>query len=187
MKTAIIIHGMPSKEEYDAAPERSGEHWYPWLKKELEVKGFEVQTPEMPVPYDPNYEKWKSTFEQFHIDEDTVLSGHSCGGGFLLRWLSEHNTKVGQLILVAPWIDPTGELGQRNDFFDFEIDHNLVSKTVNGIIVFYSTDDDEVVLKSVDKIKATISDIKIREFTDKGHFTTGDGVSEFPELLEEIK
>ncbi len=185
MKTAIIIHGRPEKEEYfdSTQPKPVDAHWLPWLKKELETKGFVVHVPEMPVPYQPVYEDWKKIFEQFPVDSDTVLVGHSRGGGFLLRWLSDHNIHVGKVVLVAPSIMPNPE--KVTGFSDFTIDLNLLSKT-KGITVFYSTDDEEGILKSVEKIKIELPVIEFKEFSDKGHFTTGDGVSEFPELLGEI-
>lgn len=51
MKTAIIIHGMPSKEEYFSSenPSSSNKHWFPWIQKQLILKGVLAQTPEMPV------------------------------------------------------------------------------------------------------------------------------------------
>ena len=111
MKTAIILHGMPSKEEYFNAesPAQSNKHWLPWVQRQLILNGILAQTVELPEPYEPNYEKWRSVFEQFHIDEETNLIGHSCGGGFLVRWLSENKIKVGKVALVAPWLDPERE------------------------------------------------------------------------------
>jgi predicted alpha/beta hydrolase family esterase len=187
MKTAIIIHGWPDKEEFfnPSTPSPSNNQWLPWLQKQLSIKGWSAQTLEMPDAYEPNYEKWKSVFGQFRLDKETVLIGHSCGGGFLVRYLSEHPVQVGNLFLIAPWIDPIGELGAGNDFFKFTLDTNLTSKT-NGVTMFYSTDDDEVILQSVESLKQ-IEGIELREFSDKGHFCIGDGVSEFPELLEEIE
>lgn len=107
MKTAIILHGMPDKEDYfePTADAESNCHWLPWLQRQLIVKNILAQTPEMPEPYSPNYEKWCSVFNQFTVSEETNLIGHSCGGGFLLRWLSENKQKVGKVALVAPWID----------------------------------------------------------------------------------
>ena len=37
MKTAIIIHGMPSKEEYFDVngASQSNKHWIPWIQKHL--------------------------------------------------------------------------------------------------------------------------------------------------------
>jgi predicted alpha/beta hydrolase family esterase len=187
MKNAIIIHGMPSKEEY-LKPENktpSNEQWLPWLKGKLIEKGIMTKTPEMPVPYNPVYEDWKETFETLEVNENTILIGHSCGGGFIVRWLSENNIKVGQVILVAPWIDPDKFL--TTGMFDFEIDPELVSKT-DVVVAMYSTDDDKDILNTITILKEKVKDIKLKEFTDKGHFCLDDlGTEELPELLDLIK
>lgn len=188
MKTTIIIHGMPSKEDYfnPAGDSQSNCHWLPWLQKQLTNQSILAQTPEMPEPYEPNYEKWKSVFEQFHVDEDTTLVGHSCGGGFLVRWLSESKKKVGKVILVAPWMDPEHEERESvGDFFEFEID-SVLSDRASEVVVFVSNDDEKSILDTVEALK-TVKNIQIKQFSDKGHFTLGDmGTREFPELLEEI-
>ncbi|MEX2514972.1 MAG: alpha/beta fold hydrolase [Candidatus Paceibacterota bacterium] len=186
MKTAIILHGMPSKEGY-FDPEReaqSNSHWLPWVQRQLILKNVLAQAIELPTPYEPVYEDWKRTFEQFHIDEDTILIGHSCGGGFLIRWLSENNTKVGRVVLVAPWLDPDGEVD--NDFFDFQIDPELVGKT-DGIHIFISEDDDADSLDSLKIIEKKIKNVSVTRFKDRGHFTYGDmGTEEFLELIDVI-
>ncbi len=108
MNNAIIIHGTCDEEEYfsDAYPSLSNSHWFPWLQKQLLIKSIFTQTPEMPEAYKPDYEKWKHEFERFSVDKETILIGHSCGGGFLIRWLSENKVEIDKLILVAPWLDP---------------------------------------------------------------------------------
>ncbi len=186
MKTAIIIHGYPEEKEYfdPAMPAPSNSHWFPWIQRQLLLKGILTQTPEMPDAYIPNYEKWKNTLEQFVINEETILVGHSCGGGFLIRWLSENNKKVGKVVLVAPWLDPDNDL--KSDFFKFEIDKNLVSKTT-GLTIMYSIDDYPDVIASVETIKSKIDGTKLQEFSGKGHFVLGDmGTEKFPELLANI-
>jgi predicted alpha/beta hydrolase family esterase len=109
MNNAIIVHGMPYKEQeyYNAsAPSPSNSHRIPWLQNQLLVRDREAFTPEMFHAYDPQYHIWQREFERFDINENTVLVGHSCGGGFLLRWLSEHpDVHIKKLVLVAPWID----------------------------------------------------------------------------------
>jgi len=42
MKTAIIIHGMPSKEEYFSpkTKSQSNGHWLPWIQKQLILNGI---------------------------------------------------------------------------------------------------------------------------------------------------
>lgn len=183
MKTAIILHGKPSKKEYfnPRSAAQSNKHWLPWIQRQLILREVLAQTPELPEAYEPEYEKWRRVFEQFEIDDETMLIGHSCGGGFLVRWLSESKTKVGKVALIAPWLDPDHELN--TPFFDFEIDSDLVDRT-RGAGVFFSADDDEDILISVDRLKK-VKGIHIKEFKDKGHFTLGDMKTEkFPELLE---
>lgn len=178
---------MPSKEEYMdlANPAQSNRHWFPWLQKQLAIRGVVAQSLEMPEPYAPVYEKWRETFEQIHVNEDTALFGHSCGGGFFIRWLSENKRTVGEVVLVAPWIDPDKEL--TTGFFDFEIDPTLVERT-KGVTVMYSTDDGESILETVRILKEKIPSAVFKEFTDKGHFCSSDLVNnEFPEILEVIK
>jgi uncharacterized protein len=183
MKNAIILHGMSdSKEEYDG--HESEHHWIPWVVSSLESMGYSVSAPELPAPYAPVYEAWKSVFEQFEVNEETVLVGHSCGGGFLVRYLSENNTKVNRVVLVAPYLDPDGD--HIPEFFDFTIKANLVAST-NGVTIFVSKDDDQDIQESVEKIVSACEGVQVREFEDKGHFTLGDmGTREFPELLNII-
>ena len=189
MKTAIIIHGWVDKEEFldPKIPSGSNFHWFSWIQKQLLIKGILAQTPEMPGEYEPNYEKWKWMFEQFKIDEETILVGHSLGGGFLIRWLSENNKKVGKVVLVAPWINPN-KIDNFSDkkFFEFDIDPNISSKTT-GMIIMYSNDDSSQILDSIKILKAKLKNVEFQEFTGKRHFTLRSmGTEEFPELLENI-
>lgn len=185
MKTAIIIHGMPSKEEYfdSTSDSPSNVHWIPWLQKQLLVKNILAQTPEMPEPYLPDYEKWKNIFEQFKIDEETILVGHSCGAGFILRYLSENDVKVGKVALVAPWINPEDDELGRKMFDDLSIDEDLLIK-VKDLKIFVSNDDDDFILDGVAILRDRINSIKIIDFENRGHFDELSKTEKFPELLE---
>ncbi len=183
MKNAIIIHGMPDKEEYDRV---NGDlkaigHWIIWIQEEFIKRGISAEVPAMPVPYEPKYDAWKKTFESYDITPETILVGHSCGAGFLVRWLSENKNKVGDVVLVAPWMDPTKEF--TTEMFDFIIDPELVSRC-KSLNVMYSIDDDKGVIITVDELKSALPTAVFKEFIDKGHFTLEDmGTLEFPELL----
>ena len=187
MKTAIIIHGMPSKKEYfnPRSPAESNKHWLPWIQQQLISKEILAQAPEFPEPYKPVYEKWRQTFEQFKIDKNTILIGHSLGAGFLVRWLSENKIKVSRIVLVAPWIDPGHTL--KTNFFNFKIDKNLAKKT-GGLAIIYSNNDSRDVKKSVNQLKNELGgDGKIKELENRGHFTFKDMKTEkFPELRDAI-
>jgi len=185
MKTAIVLHGMPNKINYYSASANSQSncHWIPWIQQQLIIKDITTQTPEMPESFNPDYGKWLDVFKQFKVDSSTTLIGHSCGGGFLTKWLTLNHIQVNKVILVAPWIDPN----QTKEMFkDFKVGNDLVEKTVSGITIFNSDNDTEEVQNSSRIIKEANPNILLKEFHNYGHFCYKDLKSnEFPELLEE--
>lgn len=190
MKTAILIHGYNDKSEYldTSRPSPSNDHWFPWLQRQLQLKGILAQTPDMPGFYEPNYEGWKEMFERFNLNEETILVGHSCGGGFLVRYLSENDVKVGKVVLVAPWVNPNldPDFTVDKDFFNFEIEENFVDKT-KGVTVMYSTDDSEDITETVNFLKSKTKRIEFQEFDNKGHFVLSSLNSDrLPELLDNL-
>lgn len=184
---AIILHGMPSRQTYydPTKDNQSDSHWLPWLQRQLMLKDIYAAAPEMPLSFDPQYDIWQKEFERYDITPETILVGHSCGGGFLVRWLSEHkDVMVGKVVLVAPWIDPAKD--QKRGFFDFEIDPELASRTA-GITIFNSTNDDETIHKSIEILRDKIKNISHKEFVNYGHFCFNDmHTREFPELLAAV-
>lgn len=189
MKNAVIVHGMPSKKEDRIAKalgiKYSKFHWLGWLGRKLRRYGYEVWAPEMPHPYRPEYHLWAEQVEKTQIGPHSTLIGHSCGGGFWIKYLSlNKNLKVGKVILVAPWIDPDGD--EAGSFFkNYKMDPTLATRT-KGLVIFNSDNDMGNVLKSVAAIRQTIKDVRYKEFKNYGHFTVFQmKTTKFPELLEE--
>lgn len=188
MRNAIILHGMPSKKEYYSpeVPALSNAHWFPWLQKQLYINDIKTDTPEVPGSFEPKWVNWTKEVERFEIGPQTILVGHSCGGGFWVKYLSLHpELKVGKVVLVAPWTDPDGD--ETGGFFDdYEMDPDLAKRTA-GLTVFHSDNDIGNVHKTVAELRAEIKNIRYVEFHKYGHFCYKDmGTEEFPELLEEI-
>lgn len=188
MKNAIIVHGMPSKEKYydSNAANQSDSHWISWLQHQLMVNDIYAAAPEMPLSFKPDYQLWKREFERYDITPETILVGHSCGAGFLVRWLSENqDVRVGNIILVAPWMNVEHE--EDIDFFEgFSIDPNI-TRRVGKIAIFHSIDDSIEIQNTVRKLKEEIPSIGYKKFKNHGHFTRNSmGTDEFPELLKEI-
>lgn len=124
----IIIHGCPSKPETGAVKRTYDKHWIPYIKKELTRAGIKTDTPLMPEPWKPDYEKFKKEFEKYKVDENTILVGHSCGCAFLVRWLGETKKKIYKLILVAPWKIPKKNDEARQKFYVYNIDKTIHSR-----------------------------------------------------------
>ncbi len=103
-KRIFIIHG------WDGYPE---EGIFPWLKKELQDKGFEVFNPSMPDPKRPKMETWVQYLsEQIgEPDKNTFLFGHSIGFQTILRYLESlpSDKKIGGAVALAGWVNLTDE------------------------------------------------------------------------------
>lgn len=190
MQNAIILHGSPGKKEYYSpdigVKSASNSHWLPWLQRQLMLRDIKADTPEVMFPFEPQYDLWKTEVERFPIGPETMLIGHSCGGGFWVRYLSEHpDLRVGKVVLVAPWLDPN-TIRKQADFFDFEFDPDLASRTA-GLTIFNSTDDHEGIQWSVQMLCQILNGWEFRSFENYGHFCLNDmGTEAFPELLEEL-
>lgn len=52
----LIIHGCPQNAA-DLIP--YSKHWTNWLERKLREKGLNAFAPDMPIPWDPDYQRWK--------------------------------------------------------------------------------------------------------------------------------
>jgi len=185
---AILVPGRPDKDEhYDPTrPSNSEDHWFSWLKRQLILRDIHAVSIEPPFPFRPRYEDWKREFERFDLTPTTILVGHSCGGGFLIRYLSQHkDLRVGKVMLVAPWTNPgNNPVSDTADFFDFTIDPDFPARTA-GLTVFISDDDFASIQKTVETLRTAVHGIEYKEYTGMGHFTFGAmQTREFPDLLD---
>lgn len=186
-KKCIIIHGCPSNVEKAMNPETRthDKHWIPWTKKQLLANNIETETPLMPSPWQPDYEKFKRTFEKYDVDENTILIGHSCGCAFLVRWLGATKRKIFKLILVAPWKIPDGNDELRKNFYNYPIDETIKER-VEEIVMFTADDEEDDGKESVKIFHESLGG-EVIELKGRGHYCLGDmGTEEFPELIEVV-
>ena len=189
MKRAIIIHGWSKFEDWRQLdrPSPSNEAFIPWLSKQLMVRRIHPIAIEMPNSYAPNYEIWKKELERFELDEETILVGWSCGGGFLLRYLSENNIRVRKLVLLSPWIGTFDNDKDRYEFdesfFDFNLSESIYERVLEDIILLEAEDEVKEVLMSIEKIKSKLKNINYKIVEGSGrHFFEENQ----PVVLEEI-
>ena len=159
--------------------------WKDSLREELGNK-FDVLLLKMPNPMNSKYAEWKMLFRKIAclLDDNVVLIGHSLGGVFLAKYLSENKfpKKIRASILIAP---PYDEKDIEEPLGDFVILNNLKRfKKQGGEIFIYQSEDDPVVpYLDLGKYLEDLPDAIVRIFKDRGHFNQ----SEFPELVREIK
>ena len=186
MKRAIIVHG------WDFNPSMN---WYPWLKKELEERGYEVIVPEMPNTEEPKINSWISHLKKVikNLDRDTLLIGHSIGCQTVMRYLEKEsfNDKL-KVIFIAGWFKLDNLEGSEVEkiakpWLETPIDFNKVKSKISSLTVFLSDNEPYNYIDYNSKLFKEKLGAKTIILKNKGHFTEEDGIKHIPEILELIK
>jgi predicted alpha/beta hydrolase family esterase len=91
MKNALILHGS------SCTPDS---FWYPYLKKELERRGYRVWAPQLPKPEAPNLKiQLPFIMRKALFTKETVLVGHSAGCPLILSVLENIKIQIKKLFL----------------------------------------------------------------------------------------
>ncbi len=179
-KRVFIIHG------WESGPT---EHWFPWLRSELEKNGFEVLMPQMPNTFSPKQNQWVSHLREIigEVNENTFLIGHSLGSITILRFLEglAENQKVGGAIFVAGFSESLGIVSEIENFFEKQVDYEKVKAHCKNFVTINSDDDPWVPVEKGEIIYAKLGG-EFKLFHKCGHFSLGTGNNEFPELVEEL-
>lgn len=151
MKRAIIVHCWEGFPQYC---------WYPWVKKELEAKDFQVEVPAFPDTENPKMNTWVPKLQEVigSPDENLYLTGHSIGAATILRYLEtlKDNQKIGGVILVAGFDENVG-YDEIQNFFETPIDlEKIKTKVKNGFVAIHSDNDPYVDLKYADTFKKNL-------------------------------
>jgi predicted alpha/beta hydrolase family esterase len=146
---------------------------------------FEVLVPRMPNGTNAKYNEWKIWFEQIIplLKNDVILIGHSLGGIFLAKYLSQNllAKKVKAVILISA---PYKELDSE-EIGDFSLPKSLskLNKQIKTIILIQSEDDIVVPASHVYLYKKQFPEANLIMFKSNGHFKQ----PHFPELVKLIK
>ena len=176
MKNALILEAWYSKPK---------NNWYPWLKKELEKKGYEVFVPDLPTMQTklPDMKKQLSFIEKnFKIDKDTIIFGHSLGTLLAMRLAEKHNYK--KMFLVAGW-DFNELTTEHRLFWKTPIDHKKIKGNVYEIYCISSDNDPYITAITAGDMCKRLGG-KIVLIKGKGHFTEKFGVTKIPQILKFI-
>jgi len=188
MKRVFIIHG------WEGHPENN---WFPWLKKELESRGFEVIVPAMPETERPKIETWVPYLEKLvgTPNKDTYLIGHSIGCQAILRYLQNlhEGSKIGGAIFVAGWVSLTPIATRTEEekkvvkpWFETPLYFDKIRKTTKKFVAIFSDNDEFVPLeKNIETYRDKLG-AKIIMEKGKGHFSDDDGVKELPIVLNKL-
>lgn len=194
MKQVIVIHGGDSFATYEEylqflkdIPIEIGASRKGWKAGLAEVLGeeYEVIQPSMPNKQNARYPEWELWFEKHvpFMQDGVVLVGHSLGGSFLAKYLSEKRLPIsilGTFLVAAPY-----NLDGDHNLVDFAAPDSLELLAEQGgeIFLYHSTDDPVVEFSELAKYQAALPNAQARIFDDRQHFNQED----FPELVSDIR
>ncbi|OQX50824.1 hypothetical protein B5M47_02905 [candidate division CPR3 bacterium 4484_211] len=180
MKNVLILHGTGNN---------SQGNWFPWLKKELERRGYKVWVPDLPDADYPNTKKYlKHIFSNWQFDEDSIVVGHSSGAVAILGFLQNlpENVVIKKAILVSAFKDNLS-WDALNGLFEEPFNWEKIKAHAKRVVLYHSDNDPYVPLSHAQYLKEKL-DAELLVKKGQGHFNleVGPQYKQFPELLEKI-
>ena len=180
---ALLIHGF----------EGSGEgNWLPWLKKELEARGFEVFNPTISTSEHPTIESWTKELLPFveKMGEEDIIIGHSLGSKAALHLVEKAKKKIGHLFLIASAIGNVEErdwkwfkeeskdsdIDTLRKFWEAPVKWEIIDKLVGSKNLVLSDDDPYIKIEMYKNLPAGWF---YQLWSGFGHFDS----KKYPELL----
>ena len=170
------------------------DHWFNWLKEELEKSGAKCIAPKFKTEAGiNNYEIRKEILTDYvnsgDINENTIFIGHSSGPVVVAKFLIEENTKAKGIISVSGFNYAYGPFEDYNkinsDFFISDEDLRKIIDYTEFVHCYYSDNDPYLKLEDLEKF-ANLTKAEISFIKGAGHFNTDTGYTTFPDLLSTI-
>ncbi len=181
MAKIYIIHGWGGSPESD---------WIPWLRRELEKKGYEVVVPAMPNTDAPEMSAWIGHLKEIvkNPDRDTYFIGHSNGCQAVMRYLeASDGAKIGGALFVAGWFNLNNledeEIPIAEPWIKTPLNFEKVKNSIGKLEIILSDNDPYNCLEENERKFGQLGG-RVRIVHNAGHFAGDDGTTELPLALE---
>ncbi|HWH07447.1 MAG TPA: alpha/beta fold hydrolase [Candidatus Paceibacterota bacterium] len=195
-KQVVVIHGGETFDTYEDylawltayeldLEKGTTKRWKSTLAEELGEE-YEVILPTMPNGFNAKYAEWKIWFEKHipHLRDGVALVGHSLGGIFIAKYLSEETfpKSIASVHLVAA---PFDTADANYSLADFVLPESLekMAEQAARIYLYHSTDDPIVPFTDLAKYQSKLPYARTSIFADRDHFR----MESFPELVADIQ
>jgi predicted alpha/beta hydrolase family esterase len=138
MKRAVILHGMDG---------HAHAHWFPWLKAQLQKRGYQVWVPNLPKADQPDAKRWTSYLLSHGWDfNDNLVIGHSAGAVEILQLAQalpdDVVIKTGVLCAAFNHTLPEASDWQvLKGLFQPALDFEVIGKHARQFVFFHAADD----------------------------------------------
>ena len=182
MKNALILHGTANN---------SQGNWFPWLKQELEKRGWKVWVPDLPRAVEPNSKRYNNFIlnSDWEFNDESIIVAHSSGAVATLGLLLHLPDKlvIAECILVAPFKENLG-WPEVKGLFKKPFDFAEIKLRARQFVLIYS-DNDPYVPLSHGKYLAKKLGGKLIIKPGQGHFNLEQGpeYKRFPLILAQLE
>lgn len=172
----VLLHGFGGNSEGA---------FLPWLKDELESRGYKVDVPNLPNPNNPteggqvNY-----VLDNIKFSENTILFGHSLGAVVAMKVAEKLSHKISGLILAGGFTKAKFKDVDRpfKNTFNWDYDYESIKKKVGFIKILSSLNDYAVPRQEGKTLASKLSATLVESKTNGDHFTG----SQEPIILKNI-
>jgi len=167
------------------------ENWFPWLKQELEAKGYDVTVPQFPSPpvVPAKISEWFDVLKDYEdkITENTIIIGHSLGGIFTLRVLEklDHPIKAAFFVGAPIGVRPILNYDRDNAFSGFDFEWKNIKPKAKDFVVYQSDDDPYVGLDNGKELAEHLG-VELSFIPNAGHFNKRAGYTKFEDLRDKL-
>lgn len=175
MKNALILHGT------NGDPEGN---WFPWLKTELENRGYNVWAPELPGADAPNVKRYNDFIfsSGWEFNEESLLIGHSSGSVAIYGVLSKlpEGVQVRQAILVGTFKDDLGWPNLKG-LFEEPFDYTKIKTKAKKFSLLHSDNDPHCPLEGAQLLARALGG-ELTIVPGAEHFSISAGGERFRQL-----
>lgn len=185
MKKAVLLHGT------DGSPD---DHWFPWLKKELEERGYSVFAPTLPENHTPSRDVYEEFLKNTGWDfSDNLLIGHSSGTTTILNLLmADWFPKVKASVMVGTFLNEKltksadwYESGQFDNLFVQVFDVESIKSKCSEFIFVHGDNDPACEYGDAKEFCQELGGDFIT-IKNGAHLSGSSGITEIPEMVEKL-
>ena len=176
---AVLVHGFAGHPLHG---------WRPWLKQELESRGWSVSIPAMPHADAPVCSEWVEAISQAVGSpvSSCALVGHSLGCMAILRYLDTlaPGHAVGTVVLVAGFGSDTARPGFES-FIHPPLNWPSLRSRASRFVALHSDNDRFIPLSEGEFLHRQLGAELIVQ-KGMGHFSSSEGTTRLPVALEKL-
>ncbi len=186
MKKATLLHGTDGT---------AGDHWFPWIKDQLEAHGYEVFAPQLPGCHTPNRNVYEDFLRASGWDfSDNVLIGHSSGATTVLNllssdWFPSVKTAVlvaaflnERLVRASDWYEP----GQFDNLFLDGYNPAIIKSKADSFLFVHGDNDPYCDMKDAHMLCNEVGGDFVA-IKNGHHLGSGSGLTELPGVMEKLE